>query len=418
MGEEVLIVGAGAAGLAAAGELAKAGVTTRVLEARSRSGGRIHTLSQLNSAPIELGAEFMHGKAPEIEQLTRRHHLAFREIADAHWQMDRGRFVPLENFWGKLSRVFERLPRRGHDESYREFLKEHCTLLPEAKVLATDFVEGFHAGDPERISAISLAQSEAASAEVDGTKQFRLAAGYGELVRAMQAAAMARGASFEFGHAVSRIEWKAYNVVVSARHGEEVRRFEARKLLVTLPLGVLQSNAVQFDPPLFQKEEAIRNLAMGNVIKVNLQLRPGLWPDDKDGFIHLASEHFPTWWKNRDVVTAWAGGPRADELAKCSPIEIIQLVSEALGHMFGIGAHDARSRVESVQFHDWRKDLFARGAYSYVPVGAVNAGRILARPIEQTLFFAGEATAQPGFQGTVHGAIESGLRAARETLKA
>jgi len=284
--------------------------------------------------------------------------------------------------------------------------------------LATDFVEGFHAGEPERISSVSIAQSEAAAEEVDGTRQFRFVAGYGELVRAMQAGARSREVRFDFGHAVTRIEWKPQRVLVSARHGDDVRQFEASKLLVTLPLGVLQSNAVQFDPPLFQKEEAIRNLAVGNVIKVNLQLRPGLWPDDKDGFIHLASGHFPTWWKHHGVITAWAGGPKADELAKHSSIEIIQLIGESLGHMFGVSVHDARSHVESVQFHDWRKDPFARGAYSYVPVGAANAGRILARPIEQTLFFAGEATAQPGFQGTVHGAIESGLRAARETLKA
>jgi monoamine oxidase len=419
MGEEVLIVGAGAAGLAAANELAKAGLAPIVLEARPRPGGRIHTLTHPGSAPIELGAEFMHGMAPEIEQLSRRHHLAFREIADAHWQMDRGRFVPLEDFWEKLSTVFEKLPRRGLDKSYREFLKQHCTLPPESKALATDFVEGFHAGHPERISAISLAQSEAASEEVDGTKQFRLMAGYGDLVRATQAAASARGARFAFGHAVSRIEWKPHNVVVSARNGEEVHCFEARRLLVTLPLGVLQSNAVQFNPPLFQKKEAaIRNLAMGNVIKINLQLQPGLWPDDKEGFVHLASEHFPTWWKHRNVITAWAGGPSADKLSKHSSMEIIQLVGESLGHMFGINAQEARSHVESLQFHDWRKDPFARGAYSYVPVGAVDAGRVLARPIKQTVFFAGEATAQPGFQGTVHGAVESGLRAAREILKA
>jgi len=417
MGQEVLIVGAGAAGLSAADELAKAGVAPIVLEARPRSGGRIHTLPQFGSAPIELGAEFMHGKAPELEQLSRVHHLAFCAVPDTHWRMERGHFVPLEDFWGKLAKVFEKLPRKGPDKSYCEFLKQARTAPVESRKLATDFVEGFHAGDPERISSLSIAQSEAAAEEVDGTKQFRFVAGYGELVRATQAGAIARGARFEFGHAVSRIEWKHQRVVVSARHGDDVCRVEARKLLVTLPLGVLQSDAVQFDPPLFQKEEAMRSLAMGNVVKINLQLRPGLWPDDKDGFIHLAGEHFPTWWKHRNIATAWAGGPCADELLKGSSLEIMQLVFDSLAKMFGVEASAARSHVESAQFHDWRKDPFARGAYSYVPVGAVNAGRILARPIKGTLFFAGEATAQPGFQGTVHGAVESGLRAAREILQ-
>jgi monoamine oxidase len=416
MPKRVVIIGAGAAGLAAAGELTEAGVHSLVLEARPRCGGRIHTLRQLNQTPIELGAEFIHGKPPVVEQLAVEHHLAKRELANRHWRIDGGRFHLLGNLWDQLSEVFEKIPEKGPDKSYCEFLKG-VEVGPQQRALATDFVEGFHAADPHRISVKSISISEEASEQIDGTKQFRFVAGYGELVRAMEAKVLAAGGQILFEHAASRIDWKPKHVVVHANDGTEVRPLEAEALIVTLPLGVLQSDAVQFDPPLTEKEVAIRAMAMGNVVRLNLQLRPGLWPDENEGFIHLAGEHFPTWWKHREIVTAWAGGPKACELAKCSSMEVIDIAIKSLGGMFGVSAQDARPFIASAQFHDWGKDPFARGAYSYVPVGALEAQKTIARPLKRTLFFAGEATAREGLQGTVHGAIESGIRAAREVLR-
>jgi monoamine oxidase len=107
------------------------------------------------------------------------------------------------------------------------------------------------------------------------------------------------------------------------------------------------------------------------------------------------------------------GGPKAD--AHDSALATISSAIDSLSEIFG---RDARPFVESAQFHNWRNDPFAYGAYSYVPVGGLNARKVLAQAVDRTLFFAGEATAQPGFQGTVHGAVESGLRAAREVLDA
>jgi monoamine oxidase len=412
----VLIIGAGAAGLAAACELARRGATPIVLEARARCGGRIHTLRQPDETSIELGAEFIHGKPPALERLAREHHLARHPVPDEHWRINGGRFEPLHDFWGELGDVFDKIPARG-DKSFCEFLKEICTTPAPAKALATDFVEGFHAADPERIGIRSIADAENASEEIDGTKQFRFVAGYGELMQALHASALVHGTRFLFGHAVSRIEWKHKRAVARARTGDELVSFEADKILITLPLGVLQSDAVQFDPPLVEKEEALRMLAVGHVVKVNLQIRPGLWPDDKAGFVHLATEHFPTWWKHENLITAWAGGPKADQLAQRSSMEIFEMASASLGEMFGLKSGEIRHHVASAHYHDWRKDPFARGAYTYAPVRAAKAGEVLGRPIRNTLFFAGEVSAPAGLQGTVHGAIESGIRAARQILK-
>jgi len=338
-------------------------------------------------------------------------------VPDEHWRLEGGQFQPLRDFWGELAQVFDKIPSRGRDKSFCEFLKDICTIPAHAKGLATDFVEGFHAADPERIGIRSIAEAEAASEKIDGTKQFRFVAGYGELMQAMQARAEVHGTRFLLGHAVSRIEWKPRRAVIHARSGDELVGLEADKVLMTLPLGVLQSDAVQFDPLLHEKEEPLRMLAVGNVVKVNLQLRPGLWPDDKEGFIHLATEHFPTWWKHADVVTAWAGGPKADKLARHSSMEILEIVIASLAEMFGVKPAHVRHHIVCAQYHDWRRDPFARGAYTYAPTHAAKAGEVLGRPISNTLFFAGEVSARAGLQGTVHGAIESGLRAADEILK-
>jgi monoamine oxidase len=411
MPERVVIIGTGAAGLAAAGELARAGMQPLLLEARRRTGGRIDTLSDGERAPIELGAEFMHGLAPDVDRLAREHHLAKSEVIDEHWKVRSGKFEELPDFWGKLGRVFEKIPEKGRDRSYVEFVGALRGLDDSTRCLARDYVEGFHGADPERISIQSIAQSEAASERINGTKQFRFVAGYGELVHAMEARAIVSGARVLLNHAVSRLEWRPGRVHGIARHGEELRRFEAAAAIITLPLGVLRARSVVFDPPLPEIDEAVASLETGNVIKVNLRLRPGLWPDDKPGFIHLATEEFPTLWKRRDLVTAWAGGPKADRHG--SSADIIHAAIDALSAVFG---RDARPFVETAQFHNWRNDPFARGAYSYVPLGGLKARDILARPVQRTLFFAGEATAQVGTQATVHGAIESGLRAARAVL--
>jgi monoamine oxidase len=413
MGERVLIVGAGVAGLAATCELAAAGLQPLVLEGRARVGGRIHTLSTGDGAPVELGAEFLHGLAPEVERFICEHHLARRQVSDDHWKVRDGAFEQWPNFWDQLAEVFDKIPKRGGDKTYAAFVAKVRGVDEPTKILANDFVEGFHAGSAARISVQSIAEAEKASDQVEGTKQFRFVAGYGELVRAMHAKAVASGAHILLSHAVSRVEWQSGHVRVTARAGNELLHFDAHCAVITLPLGVLQAGSVVFDPRLPKHERAAASVAMGNVVKVNLILRPGLWPEEKEGFIHLATEHFPTWWRNGSVVTAWVGGPKAD--AHDSALAAINSAMDSLSQVFG---RDARPFVESAQFHNWRIDPFAHGAYSYVPVGGLNARKVLAQPVERTLFFAGEATAQSGFQGTVHGAVESGLRAAREVLDA
>jgi monoamine oxidase len=132
--------------------------------------------------------------------------------------------------------------------------------------------------------------------------------------------------------------------------------------------------------------------------------------------LHL-SPPFPVWWSAYPVrvplAVAWSGGPAAAALADLTPEAILEMALSNLARGLRTTAKRLRSRVRGFFTHDWQHDPYARGAYSYCLVRGSSAARALARPVEQTLFFAGEATDSER-SGTVEGAIASGLRAARQ----
>jgi monoamine oxidase len=119
------------------------------------------------------------------------------------------------------------------------------------------------------------------------------------------------------------------------------------------------------------------------------------------------------------VLAGWTGGPNAERLSALSGDELRDVALETLGRVFG--SLGGRRRIESLlvswHYHDWQRDPYARGAYSYVGVNGLPAQEVLARPVESTLYFAGEATEYHGHFSTVHGAIASGQRAANEVLQ-
>jgi monoamine oxidase len=205
---------------------------------------------------------------------------------------------------------------------------------------------------------------------------------------------------------------------------------QARCAIVTLPLGILQlpshsPDAVTFTPPLEAKREALQGLGFGPVIKLVLRFRTAFWEAldqgryRDGGFFHAPSCEFPTFWTalplRAPVMNAWAGGPRAARLSANEDFAgMVRHALESLDAVFN-GRCDLRAQLEAAYVHDWQRDAFSHGAYSYVAVGGANAREDLARPLEDTLFFAGEAT-DAEEAATVTGALLSGERAAAEIL--
>jgi monoamine oxidase len=227
---------------------------------------------------------------------------------------------------------------------------------------------------------------------------------------------------------VSAITWQRGRVEVESHSSAGSSVISAPRIVVTLPLGVLQAppgstGAVRFSPELTQKQQALAKLKMGPVVKLILRFDEPFWEQkklDNMSFLYLPDEVFPTWWtllpRHVPILTGWAGGPLADRLSGLSDTAILDEGLAALSRRLNMPRGTLDTRLRAWHVGNWPADPFARGAYSYVKVGGTKAVEELARPIDDTLFFAGEAT-QAGFGGTVASALASGYRAAGEVMK-
>lgn len=428
---DILVIGAGAAGLAAARALSFAKHHVTILEARNRIGGRINThLGSELTVPVELGAEFVHGKPPETLKIVERTRLTLGEVPNVHWYFRDAVVSKSNEFWSKIESVMEELDEeKGGDQSFAEFLDDYARqhAIADIRSMATLYVEGFHAANADRISVKGLIKTNRAAAHIDDDKQFRPLDGYMTIAQKLHDEAVEQGASFHLRTVVREVEWTAGAVTVIA-NGE---RFNARRLLVTLPLGVLQRGNVSFVPQLTAKDEAAQKLAVGHVVKVTLRFRERFWDDlslpTNDGeqaelkdfaFIHAPDELPPTWWTQlparTPVLIGWAGGTRAERLLTASDDALRDRSLEALSHIFAVPPRFLEDSLVEFYTHNWSTDQFSLGAYSYIPIGGLEAQAELAAPVEDTIYFAGEAVNTLGHHGTVHGALASGLRAARE----
>lgn len=438
---QVIVVGAGASGLAAARELCAAGLSVLVLEARGRVGGRVHTVRDAASpVPVELGAEFIHGKARDIWEVVERTGLAACDVSERHWYERGGELVRSGEFWRKLEKVFRALKEEKRDRTFAEFLSE-CCEDETAREAATLYVEGFHAAHAGRVGTRGLALAEEASESVEGDSSFRVLGGYSRVPECLNEEVCALGGRVLLDTIAREVRWGRGRVEVSARRTTDGGEFicAASRAIITLPLGVLQASpweegAVRFSPELREKLDAARRLEMGHAVRVALRFRTRFWERlrlrarvggegwlSELGFLHASGAAVPTWWTQLPVraplLVGWAGGPRAESLSGKGVEFLTARAVESLAGALGVARESVEAELEAAYTHDWRSDPFARGAYAYLPVGGLEAQGVLARPVEGTLFFAGEATNSEGHIGTVHGAIATGLRAAAQVFE-
>jgi monoamine oxidase len=188
---------------------------------------------------------------------------------------------------------------------------------------------------------------------------------------------------------------------------------------------VIKANSVAFSPSLPEKQKAMSFLEMGPVIRVSLCFATKFWQDDPEmadlSFLFTDDPEFPTWWTSNSlpypIFTGWAAGPNAGAHTGRSHDEIIHSAVRALARILELDESKLRRQLSGTYVHDWQEDPFSRGAYSYASVGGFDAAKTLAAPVAETLYFAGEATNFEGYNGTVHGAMATGFRAAGELLQ-
>lgn len=456
---KVIIIGAGAAGLSAAQRLASAGLSVTILEARDRIGGRIFMRRDPDFAPpIALGAEFIHGLPPEIWEPLQSRKVAIKEVSGVPWCFDKGELSTC-NFFSEVDDILNKMDAKSSDESFVEFLgrcfprSQDNPRLVEAKARATTYVRGFNAADPQRVGVHWLVAGMEAEEKIDGDRAFHSEHGYQDLLDIFSQEMKDAAVEIRRNTIVDAIDWSSGRVAIQAHkdeaHDNEARKnnsnddalsFSASRVLITLPLGVLQasvnsaneSSAVRFNPALpASKLEAMQKLVMGKVIRIVLRFRRRFWDEISPpgqssktltdmNFLFSDDEWFPTWWTTMPdklpIITGWAPFDCAERLSGKSRSFVIDRALHTLGTLLHVETSELAALLEGAYFHDWQSDPYSLGAYSYGAVGSDGAQQALGSPLENTLFFAGEATDVSGHNGTVHGAIASGHRAAQDIL--
>ncbi len=420
---DVVVAGAGVAGLAAARALTSAGLTVRVLEARDRIGGRILTHHVPGCPlPLELGAEFVHGCAGEIWDLVRGAGLAVVEVGERHDLARDGGLVPAPDLRGLLAELTGRARGLDADRPIADVLRA-MSLAPDTHAVLLSYIEGFHAVDARRASARVLAKVE--SGEGSGSSAgFRILGGYMSLIDHLRRALPAE--AVEVDAPVTRIRWAPGSVEVDRANGLPIR---ARAAVVTVPAPVLASpDGPAFEPALPEKAGALGCIASGAAVRIVLQFRASWWEElpgarrsgEPVGFIHMPDAPLPTWWTPAPIraplLVGWAGGPAAARFAGWEDAKMIETGLETLAGAFALPHARLRELLIDARTYDWSADPWSRGAYSYVVAGGDGAQARLAEPVAGTVFFAGEATHSGGEHASVHGAIATGVRAAREVI--
>jgi monoamine oxidase len=415
-----VVVGAGAAGLMAARELARAGKRVTILEARSRCGGRIYPLpAEEFGYKAEGGAEFVHGAAPVTRALMREARVSLSPRGGTRWRVRAGALSPADPALPHAGRFYRALRAVKADLPVAEFLERQFAepQYDELRRSVRRTVEGYDAADPHRFSTLALRDEWTAREEGE---HGRIAGGYGTLIEHLASDCRLHGATLHFDAAVIAIDERGGRIAARCHHGAML---EADAAILTVPLPLLSDIAL----PSMARERAAAtaDIGFGNVVKILLRFTERWWADharrDLTDLSFLVSDAtVPTWWTQHPsrypVLTGWYAGPKADRVSSLTEVELIDMGLASLAEIFDRPVDAIRGKLVASRAINWGSDPFARGAYSYATPRTRGAQSVLSKPDGGAIFFSGEALYAGPDTGTVEAALASGQETARTIL--
>jgi monoamine oxidase len=403
---DVIVIGAGAAGLGAARRLAAAGIAVHIIEARNRVGGRAWTAHAPSGLPIELGCAWLHSADEnELCAIALQNGLTIDKTRPP-WrtQMNDVGFAPADqaDFRAALGRLFARLDEAGEAEGDQaaDRLLDPCNRWNPLLNATSTYMNGV---ELDQLSVRDFWRYH------DTGVNWRIVEGYGSLM-----AALASGLDITFECPARLVDHAGPRVRIETARGD----LRACAVIVTAPTDVLRAGDLRFHPALPDKIAAAAVLPLGLADKLYLGL-DGAEEFPKDSHLYgaldsmrTASYHVRPF--GRPVIEVYFGGRFARELEAEGEAAF---ASFAIGQLASLLGDRMRKRLHPIAATAWARDPYARGSYSHAMPGHADARRILAAPVDERLFFAGEACMVHDFS-TAHGAYRSGVAAAEAIIAA
>ncbi|MEH6517720.1 MAG: NAD(P)/FAD-dependent oxidoreductase [Halioglobus sp.] len=422
---DVIIIGAGISGMSAARMMSKVGpgLKVLVLDARDRVGGRIYTSTDdVSPHGVELGAQFIHGSKAATFELVEEYGLQTRSMnhfgEPEYLYFNEGQqAAPLnedarEASYTKLQQAYAAY--EGPDISLGEFTEKLGLDGPDPDTISTE--ANSWSAEPDRIS-MRAAVEDGAQWDEYLDENFIIFGGYSRLVKKMEAELSGR---IRLESVVTDILWgEEFCGVIYKDRGIE-SAVTARRVIVTVPVGVLHSGDLKFQPPLPKaKQSALNTIEMGQAVVVPMLFEKAFWQgvipspgglSRMDGRVHFSVPHDVR--PEGNAISGWFTGSAAQQLSALGPEAGLQLVLQWLEQASGFT--DLQQQLTWHAFKDWQTDPYSYGSYSITRPGGQGQRAELAKPVANTLFFAGEATQPAPHYQTVHGAYLSGLRVVDE----
>jgi monoamine oxidase len=419
---DVIIIGAGAAGLMAAKILSENGVGTCILEARDRIGGRVYTIHPKDfSKSIEAGAEFIHGNLPLTISMLKEKGIKYNKVAGEFWRVKNGKLQKREDFIEHGDLLTTKLNSIDKDVSVAQFLEQN---FPEEKYgnmkyNLKQYIEGYDAADSRDASTISFKEDWEHEEDV----QYRIQGGYGALLNEIKNDCLRNNCHIYLSNVVRQINWATLRAEVITN---ENRVLNAKRVIITVPVSCIAktgSECISFNPGLPAITNAASEIGYGGVIKVMLEFTHSFWEQEaKAKYLSFvfSQETIPTWWSQlpdkTPLLTGWLGGPKANEMSKENNEVVLRSALNSLASIFNIEIRFLQQLLKSSFIHNWITDPYSKGAYSYKSLTTEAAKKILSQPVSNTLFFAGEALGEHSY-ATVEAALQSGKEVAENILK-